>query len=46
MRETDKAAIQAVRDKAVVFALESDASVGQMYAVMKALTDSGYHLTK
>ena len=42
----DKAAIREVRDKAVAFALESGASIGQKYAVMKALTDTGFHLTK
>jgi hypothetical protein len=44
--KTDKATIRDVRDKAVAFALENDASNGQKYAVMKALTDSGFHLTK
>jgi len=44
--KADKAAIRDVRDKAVAFALENDASIGQKYAVMKALTDSGFHLTK
>lgn len=44
--KSNKAAIREVRDKAVAFALENDASNGQKYAVMKALTDSGFHLTK
>lgn len=42
----DKAAIRAVRDAAVGFALAQGASVGQKFAVMKALTDAGFHLTK
>jgi hypothetical protein len=42
----DKAAIREVRTKAVAFALESGASIGQKFAVMKALTDAGFHLTK
>lgn len=42
----NKAAIREIRDKAVAFALENDASIGQKYAVMKTLTDSGFHLTK
>lgn len=43
----DKAAIRAIRDEAVKFALENDASdPGQTNAVRKALTDAGYHLTK
>jgi hypothetical protein len=44
--KTDKATIRDVRDKAVAFAVENDASIGQKYAVMKALTDAGFHLTK
>jgi hypothetical protein len=44
--KTDKATIRDVRDKAVTFAIENDASIGQKYAVMKALTDAGFHLTK
>jgi len=42
----DKAAIKAVLDKAVSFAREHRASIGQMNAVRKKLTDEGYHLTK
>jgi len=42
----DKTAIKAVLDKAVRFAREHGASMGQMNAVRKKLTDEGYHLTK
>lgn len=44
--KTDKLAIREVRDKAVAFAEENGASLGQVNAVKKALTDGGYHLTK
>lgn len=42
----DKAALRATRDKAVSFAQENGATLGQVNAVKKALTDAGYHLTK
>jgi hypothetical protein len=42
----DKAAIRAVLDKALAFARANDASLGQLNAVRKTLTDQGYHLTK
>ena len=42
----DKAAIRSVRDKAVSFARDNGATVGQQNAVKKALTEDGYHLTK
>lgn len=42
----DKIEIRKVRDKAVDFARENGASIGQINAVKKALTDSGYHLVK
>lgn len=42
----DKSGIRSVRDKAVLFAKENDATIGQVNAVKKALTDAGYHLTK
>jgi hypothetical protein len=42
----DKSGIREVRDKAVAFALQNGASIGQKFAVMKALTDAGFHLTK
>ncbi len=45
-RRDDKAGIRRARDTAVKFAKENGASTGQVYAVMKALTEAGYHLTK
>ena len=43
----DKAALRDLRRQAVAFALENGASnPGQTNAVLKALTDAGYHLTK
>jgi hypothetical protein len=42
----DKLAIRTVRDNAVAFARENGATIGQVNAVKKALTDSGYHLIK
>ena len=44
--KVDKRTIRNVRDQAVEFAKMNDATKGQQYAVMKALTDAGYHLTK
>lgn len=44
--KSDKAGIKMVRDKAVAFAKENGATIGQMNAVKKTLTDNGYHLTK
>jgi hypothetical protein len=35
-----------VRDAAVQFAEENGATVGQVFAVKKALTEAGYHLVK
>ena len=43
---SDKNGIRIVRDKAVAFAKENKATIGQVNAVKKALTDAGYHLTK
>lgn len=43
---SDKNGIRKVRDKAVAFAKENKATIGQINAVKKALTDAGYHLTK
>lgn len=43
---SDKAGIKAVSDKAVAFAKENGATIGQINAVKKALTDNGYHLIK
>lgn len=42
----DKSSIRAVRDKAVAFAKENKATIGQINAVKKTLTENGYHLTK
>ena len=42
----DKPGIRSVRDKAVQFAVDNGATIGQQYAVRKALTEAGYHLTK
>ena len=44
--KTDKAALRAMRDKAIAFATKNKATIGQVNAVKKALTDAGYHLTK
>jgi len=43
---SDKSALRNVREKAVTFARENGATLGQINAVKKALTDNGYHLTK
>lgn len=43
---TDKAALRTMRDKAIAFATKNAATIGQLNAVKKALTDAGYHLTK
>ena len=45
-KKSDKAAIRVVRDKAISFAERHDATVGQLNAVKKTLTDAGYHLLK
>jgi negative regulator of replication initiation len=42
----NKAAISKVRKLAVEFAENSGASLGQVHAVVKAMTDAGYHITK
>ena len=42
----DKGSLRAMRDKAVAFARENGATLGQVNAVKKTLTDAGYHLTK
>ncbi len=44
--KTDKSAIRTIRDKAVTFAKDNGATIGQQNAVKKALTDNGYHLSK
>jgi len=43
---SDKGAIRRVRDTAVAFARENQATLGQINAVKKALTEAGYYLTK
>ena len=42
----DKNALRAIRSQALRFAEQHGASIGQLNAVKKALTDNGYHLTK
>lgn len=42
----DKASIRAIKSQATGFAKENNATIGQVNAVVKALTDAGYHLTK
>jgi len=42
----DKAALLSMRAKAVSFAKENGATLGQVNAVKKTLTDEGYHLTR
>jgi len=44
--KSDKSGIRTVRDKAVAFAKENNATIGQINAVKKTLTENGYHLTK
>ena len=44
--KTDKASLRAVREKAIAFAKKHGATLGQVNAVKKTLTDAGYHLTK
>ena len=43
---SDKAGIRKLIDDAVEFAKEEGATIGQIHAVRKALTEEGYHLTK
>jgi len=43
---TDKSSIRRVRDDAVDFAISHGATVGQRNAVMKTLTEAGYHVSK
>ena len=43
---SDKTTLRKVRDEAVSFAREIGATLGQVNAVKKALTDNGYHLIK
>lgn len=44
--KTDKVALRSVREDAVTFARQNGATIGQINAVKKTLTDSGYHLTR
>ena len=44
--KNDKEAIRKVREAAVKFATQNGGTRGQAFAVMKALTEAGYHLTK
>lgn len=44
--KSDKAALRTVRDAATSFAASKGATLGQVNAVKKTLTDSGYHLIK
>lgn len=43
---TDKVALKRIRDQAVTFARDHGATMGQVNAVKKTLTDAGYHLTR
>lgn len=43
---TDKNRIRVVRNRAAEFAEKNGATLGQVNAVKKALTEAGYHLTK
>ncbi len=42
----DKDGIRKVRAEAVEFVMKNDATDGQKNAVLKAITEAGYHLTK
>ena len=44
--QQDKDGIRKVRDAAVDFAQQNSASLGQINAVKKALTDAGYYLSR
>ncbi len=44
--KNDKAALASMRDKAVCFARENGATIGQINTVKKTLTEDGYHLTR
>lgn len=43
---SDKLQLRKVRDEAVEFVKQHGATIGQINAVKKALTENGYHLTK
>jgi hypothetical protein len=44
--KNDKAALLAMREKAVAFVRENKATLGQVNALKKTLTDAGYYLTR
>jgi hypothetical protein len=44
--QSDKKAIRTILEKAITFAKENKASLGQINAIRKTLTDNDYHLTK
>ena len=44
--KSDKATLRTVREQATSFAEKNGATPGQVNAVRKTLTESGYHLTK
>jgi hypothetical protein len=44
--KSDKIALGSVRKQAVKFAEDNGATDGQVHAVVKAMTDNGYYLTK
>jgi hypothetical protein len=44
--KSDKAALRTMREQATGFAEKHGATLGQVNAVRKTLTDSGYHLLK
>jgi hypothetical protein len=44
--KNDKIELRSVRSRAIAFVREHEATVGQVNAVIKTLTDAGYHLTK
>jgi len=44
--KNDKMEIKYIREQAIEFATSNGATMGQLNAVRKALTEAGYHLTK
>jgi hypothetical protein len=44
--KSDKAALLTMREKAVAFVRENNATLGQVNALKKTLTDAGYYLTR
>jgi len=44
--KSDKDSIRKIRAMAVAFARQNNATIGQMDAVKKALTNEGYHISK